>query len=708
MNFEAIDFGYSLKNIPIPRNESYKKSLMEKIESVLRRMLWKAHFYEKDNCIKENYGFKSRLAPPQNELIRPFEDDIFTLFRKIQFKVVKNPFLSKLNTDVKTIKKSNKVLVFADKTTNIYKVEKEDYKKIMADNVTKDYKKADGRIIDDINSEAAMIACRLDIDTKAECYTKRPAFITFKDHKRNFPNNLKCRLINPSKSNLGKVSKQMLEKINKSVRDLTGNLQWRNTASVIEWFKSIKNKNKCKFIKFDISEFYPSITKDILLDSLRYAKSITEIKDEDVDVIMHARKSLLFDSNEDWIRKKKNGEAELFDVTMGSWDGAEVCELVGLYILSKLVVRFGKNNIGLYRDDGLGIIPNASGPEADRGRKDLIKIFKMIGLKIDDSVETNIKKVDFLDVNFDLNKDIYYPYRKPNDKPLYINKSSNHPQPIIKQLPFMISRRVADLSCNQDMFNKSVPLYQEALEKSGYSHKLEYKVFKKKKRCRRRNIIWFNPPFSQSVKTNVGKVFLKLIDKHFPPGHKFHKLFNRSTIKVSYSCMNNMETIIKGHNARILNSRKDDDRLCNCRRKDSCPLAGDCNKKCVVYKASVNSEDVSKVYYGSCEGEFKVRYRNHIKSFPKEGTTDNSRYMKSTKLAEYIWELSEQNKQFEIAWEIVAKCQPYKSGDRHCDLCLTEKLFIAEANCESLLNTRSKILGKCRHFNKFSLHKFIC
>ena len=67
------------------------------------------------------------------------------------------------------------------------------------------------------------------------------------------------------------------------------------------------------------------------------------------------------------------------------------------------------------------------------------------------------------------------------------------------------------------------------------------------KRKRKRKIIWFNPPYSKNVKTNIGKIFFKLLHKHFPPSHSFHKIFNKKSVKISYSCMCNMSSIISGH-----------------------------------------------------------------------------------------------------------------------------------------------------------------
>ena len=68
----------------------------------------------------------------------------------------------------------------------------------------------------------------------------------------------------------------------------------------------------------------------------------------------------------------------------------------------------------------------------------------------------------------------------------------------------------------------------------------------------KRNIIWFNPAYSKNVRTNIGTVFLRLVDTHFPKSSALHKIFNRNTIKVSYSCMKNVKRMISTHNNTIL------------------------------------------------------------------------------------------------------------------------------------------------------------
>ena len=160
------------------------------------------------------------------------------------------------------------------------------------------------------------------------------------------------------------------------------------------------------------------------------------------------------------------------------------------------------------------------------------------------TIECNLAITDFLDVTFDLKSDTYYPYRKQNNEILYIHKQSNHPPSIIKQILSRISKLVPDISCDIDHFNKAAPDYNTALKKSDFIENIKYSPSQPNQRNRKRQIIWFNPRYSVNVKTNVGKLFMRLIDKHFPRHHKFHKLFNRNNVKLSYSCMPSMKNVI--------------------------------------------------------------------------------------------------------------------------------------------------------------------
>jgi len=220
------------------------------------------------------------------------------------------------------------------------------------------------------------------------------------------------------------------------------------------------------------------------------------------------------------------------------------------------------------------------------------------------------------------------------------------------------------------------------------------------KRNRQRNIVWFNPPFSRNVATNIGRKFFALLGKHFPKGSKLHCIFNRNTVKLSYSCLPNVERIVKSHNRKVLSKPKNELK-CNCRDKASCPLRGRCQAECIVYKAQVSSANSpTKEYIGLSQPPFKQRYGNHMSSFR------GSKYENATELSKHIWELKKSNKPYSITWEIVESAPAYSNVSKKCQLCLAEKFNILMADKAVALNKRSEIVGKCRHQNKYYLSAF--
>ena len=180
--------------------------------------------------------------------------------------------------------------------------------------------------------------------------------------------------------------------------------QWRNSDSVINWFNAVENKFQCFFIQLDIVEFYPSISETILDTAINLAKQYTDIFDENLRIIKHCRKSLLYNNHELW--KKKDTDS-CFDVAIGSYDGAEVCGLVGIYLLSLLANIIDKNNSGLYLNDGLIFLCNVNEQKMDRVRMNAIKMFKEVDFKIE--IQTHLKIVDVLDVTFNLANGTYRP-----------------------------------------------------------------------------------------------------------------------------------------------------------------------------------------------------------------------------------------------------------------------------------------------------------
>ena len=247
----------------------------------------------------------------------------------------------------------------------------------------------------------------------------------------------------------------------------------------------MKIKKPCKFIKFDIVEFYPSIPAELLENSINSARSIIKIEPKIINMIKHARESLLFHDGSAWVKKERN---PLFDVTMGSYDGVEVCGLKSLYLSSKLAPVIGTKNIGLYRDDGLVVIHHANGPKMDRIRKDIIALFKSEGLSI--TIDTNLIETDFLDVSFNLEMEKFSPYRQSKNNPLYIHSQSNHPPSITKQLSSMTNRRISNLSCNENEFNKAKPLYVSTLKNSGFNYSMKFEApVENTRRNRNRKVI---------------------------------------------------------------------------------------------------------------------------------------------------------------------------------------------------------------------------
>ena len=392
--------------------------------------------------------------------------------------------------------------------------------------------------------------------------------------------------------------------------------QWRSTSEVIVWFKALPDKPRTRFIKFDICEYYQSISEQLLDKAIAYARLHTHISDNEIKIIKHARKSLIFCQNTEWV--KKNSQNDLFDVTMDSFDGAELCELVGLYLLHKLEPLIGTQNTGLYRDDGLTAIRSQSARRLDRLRKDIIAAFQLEGLSI--TCESNLIITDFLDITLDLGTGKFSPYRKPGNKLLYVNAKSNHPPTVIKEIPRMIEKRLSDLSYNEQEFDKVKSTYEEALTASGHQSKLQFQQPSPKRKNRHRSVTWFCPPYSESAKTPIRKVFLQLLCKHFPPEHRYARIMNKNTIKMSYSCMPNMQNIMKQKNENLLKETPEaDQRMCNCSTVEDCPLNGLCLTTNLIYTADVSykehNEEKHAIYHGSTRSQFKTRWTEHKSSF---------------------------------------------------------------------------------------------
>ena len=206
----------------------------------------------------------------------------------------------------------------------------------------------------------------------------------------------------------------------------------------------------------------------------------------------------------------------------------------------------------------------------------------------------------------------------------YINTESNHLPNIIKHVPASIETRLSNLSSTETVFKQATTHCENNLRQSGYNKKLSYEPtdtkYKKHSKHKRKNI-WFNPPFNINVSTKIGKSFLSLLDLHFPRNYTYSSILNRSKIKVSYNCMQNIKTVINNHNMKVLNNTAKIEEGCNCRNRNSCPLDGKCLTPNIIYEAQITSNQPNykqKVYIGTAETDLKHRFNNHTKSFNLE------------------------------------------------------------------------------------------
>lgn len=269
----------------------------------------------------------------------------------------------------------------------------------------------------------------------------------------------------------------------------------------------------------------------------------------------------------------------------------------------------------------------------------------------------------------------------------------------------MIEDRLSKNSSNENLFNEIKKDYNDAIKLSGYNYEIKFKSeYEKKKRSRKRKIIWFNPPYCKSVKTNIGKKFLQIVNKYFGDSSKFKKYLNKNNIKLSYSCLPNIETIIKNHNKKLTNNNKNEDETCNCRSKDKCPLkGGNCRAKNVIYEATIKTDNECKSYIGLSANQLKKRIATHRTTMNSKPEDRNYlQYKQATELSKYIHKLKNENKNYELTWKILEREHQSRPRIETCRLCLKEALLILQAD-KNCLNKRSEVMSSCRHRNKFLL-----
>ena len=253
------------------------------------------------------------------------------------------------------------------------------------------------------------------------------------------------------------------------------------------------------------------------------------------------------------------------------------------------------------------------------------------------------------------------------------------------------------------VLGKSLPIKKKIYLRILMNKKIRSMVIKIEKE----KLYGFKPPFCRLASINVGKYFLKLIDKHFKHDNILNKIFNRKTLKISYSCTKNIFQIIN-HNKEIVkefqdrtNNNNSKQNKCNCKTRNNCPMNGLCNLNNTVYQVIIylkeNIKD-KKTYIRISSTKWKIRYANHKFSFSHEHLKHQ------TALSKHFWSLKNKGLTPEIQWSILKNSNTPKFFDSRCNLCQEEKIQIMiYLDPEKLLNQQCELIARCRHRNKFKL-----
>ena len=231
-------------------------------------------------------------------------------------------------------------------------------------------------------------------------------------------------------------------------------------------------------------------------------------------------------------------------------------------------------------------------------------------------------------------------------------------------------------------------------------------------------MLWFNC----QVRTSVAKWFIAILKESLEEDNSLQKIFNPNTVKLSYSCMPNIKNQIDDHNKRQLKEAeeeraadepaveeedKKEERTCNCRKKELCPLNGECLKSGIVYQATVtekrrNKEDKIDTYIGLTSNSFKARLANHKQSFK------NPKLRNATELSKRIWDLETMKKksEYDISWKLISSATSYNSRNKKCHFCLEEMFSIMCHPLKTLLNLRGGLVSKCMHCRKYLLSEY--
>ena len=190
-NMDQVKFDYSLKSISIPSQRDFISELISSVEKFAKNLNWRVFHYlnpNQNSNTKNTFGFNSTNPPPHPAELSELKDMLYDLVINIKFRKYSNRFQKQLKEDIKKINDEQRMIIAADKTTNYYKVTKENHDELLKKHINKDYRKADEQTVKDITKVDKEIAAKLELEDRIYKTSRRQAFITMKDHKPNFQN----------------------------------------------------------------------------------------------------------------------------------------------------------------------------------------------------------------------------------------------------------------------------------------------------------------------------------------------------------------------------------------------------------------------------------------------------------------------------------------------------------------------------------------
>ena len=394
-----------------------------------------------------------------------------------------------------------------------------------------------------------------------------------------------------------------------------------------------------------------------------------------------------------------------FEITMGSYHGAECTDLVGNYIMNCISDLNLPVKVGLYRDDMIGYSCARSLRIVEDCRKKIFRCFKELGLTIVFTPPSRI--ITFLDIVFDFQKRTFGV--NPKDEIIYVNSDSDHPLRTIKGIPSMVNSRLLRLSSCEKEYDRVKPIFSNALNSCGYSTGFNYvksdNSIIKKKRIRQRNVTWWNPPFSSNADGVARKAF-SIIDEYLFKNNFLSRIFNKNSVKISYKTLPGaaLSGVIASHNRRVLNVNVDTPaRSCNCRRAKLCPVGGFCLKENMIYRVDVTAGLEKRHYDGMCSRPFKARFNEHRSScFKKMKEGDKC----STTLASYVRRCLKNGIKVDMKWKLLASAKSFDGES--CRLCDLEKFVLFyndrgkfKGGSGLSLNKKDELFHGCVHTKKF-------